>query len=220
MRRPPPPLYPIIVRLEGLACLVVGGGRVAARKVASLLVCGAEVTVIAPQVCEEIESLPVTVVRRSYQHGDVAGFRLVITATGRGEVDREVFEDSEAAGLMVNAADNIEACRFFLPSLLRRGPVTVAVSTAGTSPYLATWLRRRIAQVVGAEFAAVAALLGEARGALKAAGRTTESADWESLLNDEFAAIVAEGRLEEARERVETWVVRALASPSRSDNCD
>jgi siroheme synthase-like protein len=196
--------------LEGVACLVVGAGRVAARKAASLLETGALVTVIAPAACGEIERLPVSLLRREYKTGDVRRYRLAIAATGVAEVDRAVFRDGEAAGVLVNAADNMEACRFFVPSHLRRGPVSVAVSTAGTSPFLAAWLRRRIGETVGPEFATVAALLGEARQALKDAGRSTERADWSSLLDESLVSAVAAGRQADARRRAASWLAGEL----------
>jgi precorrin-2 dehydrogenase/sirohydrochlorin ferrochelatase len=207
---PPPTLLPISLRVKGLPCLVVGGGRVAARKVASLLECGAEVTVIAPEICAEIDQLSSRQIRRAYREGDAERYRLVITATGRPDVDRAVFRDGEATGVLVNAADDPDACRFYLPSLFRRGPVTIAVSTAGTSPFLAKWLGRRLAQVVGPEFAGVAVLLESARRELKRAGCPTESADWGSLLDDGLVTAVAAGRDVEARDRVKTWLEREL----------
>ena len=195
----PPTLFPIALRLEDVPCLVVGGGPVAARKAASLLVCGAQVTVIAPETCDEIAKLSLRTLQRAYEHGDVAPYRLVIAATGSAEVDLAVFRDAEEAGVLVNAADEPEACRFYLPSVLRRGPVTVAVSTGGTSPALAAWLRRRLAQVVGPEFAVVAALLARARKVLREQGHSTAGADWSSLLDDELPAAVAAGRDDAAR---------------------
>jgi len=206
-------MYPITLRLEGVPCLVVGGGRVAARKAASLLHCGALVTVIAPQSCAELEQLGAELVPRKYEKGDVDGFRLVIAATGVVEVDRAVWLDAERAGVPVNVVDDPEACRFFVPSVLRRGPVTVAVSTAGVSPFLAAWLRRRIAEVVGPELADVAELVGEARRALREAGRSTESADWGSLVDEDLISVVADDGEARARRRVEDWLAREIARP-------
>jgi len=202
----PPTLFPISLRVEGLPCLVVGGGRVAARKAVSLLECGAELTVVAPEICAQIEELPSRKIRRAYREGDAAPYRLVMAATGCPEVDRAVFRDGEATGALVNAADDVEACRFFLPSLLRRGPVTLAVSTGGTSPFLAKWLVQRLTPLVGPELAGVAALLGNAREVLKLAGHSTEGADWGLLLDDALVSALAAGREDEARERVKRWL--------------
>ena len=211
------PLYPLSLRVQDMACLVVGAGRVAPRKAASLLECGAEVTVLAPKVCAAVEELNVTIVRRRYERGDLAGYRLVLTATGVDEVDRAVFLEAEETGILVNAADNPQACRFILPAVLRQGPVTIAVSTGGASPYLAVFLRQRIREVVGSEFAALAALLADARQVLKASGRSTERADWGALVDEGLVSLLASGHMSQARDRVEMWLAVELAGIGGSE---
>ena len=122
----------------------------AARKAAELLRCGALVTVIAPEVCAAMAELTsLTIARRHYAAGDAAGYRLVLTATGIPDVDGAVFADAQAAGVWVNSADDVAHCTFILPSVHRDGPVSVAVSTGGTSPALARWLRARLAESTG-----------------------------------------------------------------------
>lgn len=180
----------------------------AARKVESLVTCGARVTVVAPQTVPAIDrraqaprdgSGTVTVERRPYRDGEAGQFRLVVTATGIPEVDRAVARDARAAGVWVNSADDAEACSFLLPSVHRQGPVTVAVSTGGASPALAAWLRRRLAREVGPDVAAMADLLEEARRAVRAEGRSTEGVDWRAILDGEFPELVAAGDLAGAR---------------------
>ncbi len=144
--------YPVSLDVTGRACLVVGGGRVAARKARTLLECGALVTVIAPALAPEMEALSDrldTVERRPYATGDAARFRLVVTATGLPEVDGAVHGDAETAGVWVNSADDRAHSSFILPAVHRDGPVTVAVSTSGLSPALASWLRDRLAAECG-----------------------------------------------------------------------
>ena len=115
----------------------------AARKVGGLLRCGARVTVIAPAFCDAMTQLtPLTLERRPYAPGDAAGYRLVVTATGIPAVDGAVYADAEAAGVWVNSADDVAHCTFILPSVHRDGPVSVAVSTGGTSPALAALAAR------------------------------------------------------------------------------
>ena len=141
------PLFPVGLVVAGRRCLVVGGGRIAARKVAQLVACGADVTVVAPDVVP-LAGRPARGRRRSAAAtgaGEAAGYRLVITATGDPAVDQAVFDDAEAAGVWVNAADDPARCSFTLPAVTRQGPVTVAVATDGTSPALAAWLRDRLA---------------------------------------------------------------------------
>lgn len=204
----PPAPYPVSLVLAGRRCLVVGGGQVAARKVAGLAGAGAHVTVVAPEVAAAIDGLgarplpgggTLAVERRPYRGGEAASYDVVLTATGRSEVDRQVAADAGAAGRFVNSADDPEACSFLLPAVHRQEPVTVAVSTGGASPALAAWLRRRIAPVVGPEVAVLARLLEECRRELHAEGRSTAEVDWAALLEGPLPDLVATGRLAEAR---------------------
>jgi siroheme synthase-like protein len=179
------PIYPVGLVLRDRPCLVVGGGRIASRKVEGLVACGARVTVIAPDVIEEITAQPdVVVVRRVYRDGDLRGFLLVITATGEPEVDGAVFADAERAGVWLNSADDPDHCSFILPAVLRREPVVVSVSTAGHSPALATWLRDRVAAVVGDDVGRLARRLSARRRAIHASGGTTEGMDWTPIIEE------------------------------------
>ena len=197
------PLYPVGLVVDGRRCLVVGGGRIAARKVSGLRSCGAIVHVIAPEVGDEIRAMPgVTFDERAYARGDAAGFRLVVTATGDLEVDQLVYEDADAAGIWVNSADDPDRCSFTLPATLRHGPLLVTVSTGGHSPALATWLRDRIGDRVGPEYEVLLELLSDARGEMQAAGRSTEGVDWHKALDSEMLELIRAGLVTEARERL------------------
>jgi siroheme synthase-like protein len=173
---------------------------VAARKTRGLLDCGAVVTVVAPEVCHAVERLaPLTIVRRAYVPGEAGDYRLVVTATGRATVDDAVYADAEAAGVWVNSADDGAHCTFILPSVHRDGPVTIAVSTGGSSPALASWLRTRLAAQCGPGLAELAGLLGQARQSLHDAGRSTEKVDWAGLLDGPLPGLVGAGDLDQAR---------------------
>src|SRR5690349_7151414 len=119
------PLYPVNLVVAGRACLVVGGGEVAARKVEGLVAAGATVTVVAPQIRPEIVALGVTAVARPYDRGDLEGMRLVLVATDDPAVTAQVHADAEEAGIWVNAADEPLHCTFTLPAVVRRGGLTV-----------------------------------------------------------------------------------------------
>ena len=136
---------------------------------------------------------------RPYRSGEAAGYRLVITATGDPDVDREVAKDAEAAGVWVNSADDADNCTFLLPAVHRDGDVTLAVSTGGASPALAGWLRDAAACAIGNEAGGMAVLLDEARRRLRAEGRSTESIDWSAILSGPFVDLVRSGRIDEAR---------------------
>ncbi|HTW99107.1 MAG TPA: bifunctional precorrin-2 dehydrogenase/sirohydrochlorin ferrochelatase [Acidimicrobiales bacterium] len=219
------PLYPVGLVLAGRAALVVGGGRPAARKVPGLLACGASVTVVAPRIDQEIAELeaaqatapaPATppgsrleLQRRPYRAGEVAGYALAIAATGSAEVDGAVFADGEAAGVLVNAADDAAHSSFVLPALWRRGAVSVAVSTDGTSPALAVWLRDRIAALLDPSIEELAQLLAATRRRIRAAGRSSEGLAWPALIDD-LAALLAAGSAPAARLAAERFVEEVL----------
>jgi precorrin-2 dehydrogenase / sirohydrochlorin ferrochelatase len=195
------PLYPVNLIVAGRRCLVVGGGRVALQKVQGLAEAGAEVTVVAPEVEPAIEPLA-TVERRPYRRGEVAGYRLAIAATGDPQVNQQVYDDGEAAGVWVNSADDPERCSVTLPAQLRRGRLTVTVSTAGHSPAVASWLRDRLAGDLGPEYDTLIGLLAEVRNEVRSAGRSTEGLDWRRALDSGILDLVRAGRLEDAKERV------------------
>ena len=194
--------YPVSLDVSGRPCLVVGGGPVAARKARALLECGATVTVVAPSLSSDMETLePLlhALDRRPYRSGDVSAFRLVVTATGMPDVDGTVFADAEAAGIWVNSADDPAHCSFIVPAVHRDDAVTVSVSTGGLSPALATWLRDRIAEGSGGSLGILARLLGEARGHLRAAGLPSDSVDWAALLDGPLPDLVRSGQMDNAR---------------------
>jgi siroheme synthase-like protein len=211
----PTPVYPVGLVVAGRRCLVVGGGKVAARKIRGLLQCGAAVTVVAPEaheaigvladegVISQIEGPPLDVQIRKYREGEAARFDLVFTATGDVDVDTKVHSDAEEAGVWVNSADDPAHSSFILPAVVRDGPVTVAVSTSGASPALATWLRDRLASYVQRGSGDLARLLNEARRRMKDSNIKTDVVDWKGLLNGPLPGVVAEGKLEEARKLIE-----------------
>ena len=196
--------YPVNLILDGRPCLVVGGGPVAARKVAGLVGCGAVVTVVAPEVDAELAADPrLSVLNRPYRRGEVAGYRLVIAATDDPAVNRQVFEDGEAAGVWVNSADDPVSCSFTLPSVVRQGAIMVTVATGGHSPALATWLRRHVEDELGEEYVVLLRLLSEERSSLKAEGRSTEGLDWLSALDSNMLDLIRAGQIGKARERLQ-----------------
>lgn len=141
-------LFPIFLKLTGRPCTVIGGGNLAESKVESLLAASGQVTVIAPQanpkLIELAEAGEVTWHRREYARGDLAGQFLVVTATNKPEVNRAVFAEAESTGVLINSVDDPPFCDFYFPSVVRRGDLQIAISTAGASPALAQRLRKEI----------------------------------------------------------------------------
>lgn len=197
--------YPVNLVVEGRPCLVVGGGRVAARKVEGLRSCGAVVHVVAPEVCHEIRSRDdVTFEERPYRASDLAECRLVVSATSSPEVNHAVYLDAEAAGVWVNGADDPENCTFTLPAIVRRGSLMLTVSTGGRSPALSSWLRRRMEAELGPEYEVLLDMLSDEREAIRAEGRSTEGLDWQKALDSDMLGLIRSGYLDDARERLHT----------------
>lgn len=199
------PLYPINLRIAGHRCLVVGAGSVAAQKIGGLLDCDAEVVVVAPEVLEPVEALAdrVEIIRRRYRPADLTGMRLVVAATGDGTLQAQILADGRAAGVLVNSADDPANCDFTLPSRVRRGPVLLTASTQGRSPALSTWLRRRLSQDYGPEIEVLCDLLAEARDEIRDQGLSSEGLAWQEALDSGMLELVREGRLVEAKERLQ-----------------
>jgi precorrin-2 dehydrogenase/sirohydrochlorin ferrochelatase len=195
--------YPVNLIVDGRPCLVVGGGDVAARKVAGLVACGARVTVVAPAIGDAIRREPGVAWReRPYQRADLEGQRLVIAATDDPEANAAVYRDAEAAGVWVNGADDPAHCSFTLPSVVRRGALQVAVSTGGRSPALARWLRERLESEIGPEYEVLLDLLADERQSIRASGHSTEELDWRSALDSDMLALIRSGDVPQARERL------------------
>lgn len=198
-----PPVYPVGLLIARQPCLVVGGGPVAARKIEGLARADAQVTVVAPRVDPDVERIAserdVAVERRPYRRGEAASYRLVFAATGIPEVDATVAADADAARVWVNSADDPAHCTFLLPAIHRDGSVTVAVSTGGASPALATWLRSQIAQALGERLGELAEVIADARRTIQESGRATGSVDWHTILSGPLLELVQAGHLDDAR---------------------
>ena len=167
------PLYLAALNLKGRRCLVVGGGEVGLEKVEGLLLCDADVTLIAPDAVAELSQYAdegsISWQRREYAGAaDLEGAFMVIAATSNSEVNIGVYEDAEARSMLVNVVDVPPLCNFILPAIVRSGPLAIAISTAGASPALAKRMKREIAESFGEPYARLAVMLNDARGWAKA----------------------------------------------------
>jgi len=180
--------FPIVVELSGRACVVIGGGQVAERKVDGLLAADAAVTVVSPTLTGALSALAregrFAHVGRRYRRGDLAGKVLAFVATGDRRVAAAVTREGRRRGVWVNAADDPAHCDFFLPSVIRRGRLLVAVATAGASPALARAVREEIERRVPAQYAALTETVAEVRRDLRARGTSPDAATWNRALAD------------------------------------
>ena len=177
----------------------------AERKADGLLAAGAEVHVVATEIRSAMNTLAglASLEQRPYRRGEAAGYWLVVAATGDPATNQAIYDDGEAARVWVNSADDPDRCSFILPAVARQGPVTVAVSTSGYSPALASWLKAHFAAQMGPELAELAQLLADMRARLKATGRSTEDVDWRSGIDWAMLDLIRDGRQAEAKERLE-----------------
>ncbi len=203
-KRELPAYYPIFLNINGKKCVVVGGGQVALRKVRILLEHGASVEVVSPDLCSELnliaESGEIDASRRHYQEGDLQGAVIAIAATDDNNTNLEVVKEARKRGVLVNVVDDAESSDFIAPSYMRRGDVTIAVSTAGRSPALARKIRTRLEKDFGDEYASLALLLDEVRTEIKRLGIKLDGDAWQEALDlDLLNDLLKRGNSEKAR---------------------
>ncbi len=159
--------YPAYLDLRGRPCVVIGGGEIAARKVASLLEAGARVTVVSPTLADALRESADTheIVHhcRAYRRGDLAGAWLAYAATDDEGVHAAIAAEATEARVFLNVVDRPRFCGFIVPAVVHRDPVTVAVSTGGASPALAKRLARELEGTIGPEWGMTARVLGALR---------------------------------------------------------
>lgn len=198
-----PVTYPVNLDLRGRRVLVVGAGPVSARKVAGLLHAGAVVTVVAPDAVAEIAGDPdVRWHQREYRRGEVASYRLAVTATNDPKVNAQVARDGEAANVFVNSADDPANCSFILPAVVTRGDLQLTASTNGRSPAFSQWVRRELEQRFTDVHARVLDVLSDVRDEAREQLGTSEIPEWADAIDDELFELVAAGRLDAARDRL------------------
>jgi precorrin-2 dehydrogenase/sirohydrochlorin ferrochelatase len=170
--------YPIFLRVEGRACIVVGGGSVAERKVASLRQAGAQVTVVSPRLTASLaaraESGEIGHRARCYQTGDLKGAFLAYAATNDEDVHAAVAREAEELGVPLNVVDRPRWCSFIVPAVMARGDLMVAVSTSGGSPALARRVRQDIERALGPEYERALAVLACLRRHLEGRGLSAD----------------------------------------------
>ncbi len=200
---------PLFLDLSDQPCLVIGGGAVAARKIQSLVDVGARVTVVAPllgaSAAELAERHGFEVALREFQETDVRGRLLVIAATGDAEVNRRAFAACRERRVLINTVDNPALCTAIFPSIVDRGPVTVAVSTGGASPTLARRIREQIETLLPAATGRLAEFLGGWRARVRAAVPDMDARRrlWENALDGNVPALIADGNEQAADAELE-----------------
>ena len=194
--------YPAFLNIEGKRCVVIGGGAVAEGKIAKLRDAGAKITVVSPQVTDGIQ----TAVQqghlewqaRKYQTGDLEGAFLGIATTDVRSVNEAISQEAEDLGVLLNVVDQPDQCSFIAPSIVNRGPVTVAISTGGASPALARKFREELTASRVLDWADLAGIMSQARKQIKKRGLALDPQRWQCCLTPDLLQLAQEGREEEA----------------------
>ena len=159
--------FPVFLDLKNRKCVVVGGGRVAERKIQNLRKAGAAVTVVSPRLTPALERLKETKGidhrRRAYKTGDLKAAFLAVAATDHRPTNEKVFREASARRIPVNAVDDPVHCTFIVPAVISRGDILIAISTGGRSPALAKALRKKLEREVGGEYSSLLKLIGAVR---------------------------------------------------------
>lgn len=180
--------YPINLNLENKKCVVVGGGKVALRKILTLLDCGAEVEVIAPEICEEIFQLADKIIlrREKYSAEKICGGVILIAATDDFELNKKILADGRRKNFLVNSVDG--GGDFNLPSRIERGDFLLTISTGGNSPAFAKFVRENLEQEFDKNFCAGLEIISRYRQEVKKILPSHEDRKifWRGILNQEL----------------------------------
>jgi len=196
--------YPIFLNISGKRCVVVGGGKVALRKVRMLLEYEARVEVISPELCSELKGLArdgkICALNREYQAGDLKGATIAIAATANSDINLKVLNEAQREAILVNVVDDPEISDFIVPAYVRRGVITIAVSTSGRSPALARKIRTRLEKEFGEEYAFLVHLIGEVRAEVKRQGIKVNGDAWQKAIDlDLLLELLRQGEREKAK---------------------
>ena len=202
-RMKPPKLFPMFLKLGARPCLVVGAGAIAESKIASLLEAGARVRVVAPEATEQVRSWAASKTiewhQRPFQPADLESMFLLIAATSSTELHERIYKEATQGGVLCNIVDVPALCDFYYPSVVQRGALQIAISTAGQSPALAQRLRKQLEDQFGPEYEEWLAQLGEARDKLRSANANPEQR--KRLLHEDASEEAFEAFLRNRRQK-------------------
>ena len=205
--------YPVFLDIAGKPVVVIGGGDIAYQKVVGLLKASAEVTVVSPELNQEMASLAqgggFRHIERDYEPGDLEGYALAFVATDDRAVNATVAAEGKERRVWVNAVDDPPYCDFIMPGIAQQGDLIVAVSTSGTSPAMARKMREEIETFLTEDYALMLELAAEVRAELREKGMLVDSEVWNKALDNDLRRLLAEGKRAEAKERL----LRSLSVP-------
>jgi precorrin-2 dehydrogenase/sirohydrochlorin ferrochelatase len=196
-----PKYYPIMLDVRDRPAIVIGGDRLAAEKATNLLACGARVTAISPEFGDELQALAeqrgVVLQTKSYEPSDLAGAFVVVAATSEPQLIEAIWRETQQRGQLVNIVDVPSHCNFILPSILRRGQLTIAVSTEGASPSLAKRIRQQLEGIFPSAYDIYMQLATVARTHMRRQGLTYDQRDnfFGDYFSSDILALLSEGKV-------------------------
>ena len=214
---------PIFMNVKGENCLVIGGGKIASRKVFMLLRAGAKVSVVSPELCQDLtirkDEGEINHINRLFEDGDLDNCKIIIAATDDEKINSHVSQLAKSKNIPVNVVDAPDLCSFIVPSIIDRNPVQIAISTGGASPVLARLLRSRLETFIPAAYGRLAKLVESYREKVKTKFSNTDEIRtfWEKILEGPVADNLIAGKDKVARELLETAVENAKAPADRGE---
>ncbi len=200
--------YPINLNLKGKKCVVIGGGKVAERKVGSLLACCANVLVVSLKLTKRLKRLlnqsRITHIRGNYRSQILKDAFLAIAATNKSDINFKVSQDAIRLNKLINVVDSPQRCNFFVPAVLRRGALTISISTSGRSPALARKIKQDLKNLYGREYAKFLALLGNLRPEIKAKYDSCAKRRlvWQRLVNSDILDLLKKNKIRSIKKRI------------------
>ncbi len=213
---------PVFLDIKDQHCIIVGGGKIAARKGKYLIKAKAKVTFIAPTLEDDLvaalEDNTLLHIAREYQQGDLDNAYLVIAATDNTTINQQIANDAKLANILVNVADKAEVGNFIIPSVIDRSPIQIALSTGGTSPVLSRLLKSRLESFIPASYGRLAQILGEYRDQVKARFAAKDRRlFWEKVIDGNVSERILSGNEKVAREILEQDINTGTISSQRGE---
>jgi uroporphyrin-III C-methyltransferase/precorrin-2 dehydrogenase/sirohydrochlorin ferrochelatase len=215
--------FPIFLDTTELQCLVVGAGEVAARKIELLLKTSAQITVVAPWVCDTVQKLAhegkLDLHVRSYKIEDLSNKRVVFVATDDTDLNAEIHDHARAQKVLVNVVDNTPLCEFITPSIVDRSPIIIAMSSGGVAPVLLRYLRQKLESVIPQKISLLGKFSEKFRDQVKSRFNsvTKRRYFWEDVLDGDIAEQVLQGNEQVAEKKLLEKMAADEHKPSKGE---
>lgn len=201
-------MYPVNLILDNKSCVVIGGGDVACRKIKGLIVAKAKVTVVSPELNEELLEMQndgqFTWLKRVYKNGDIKGYALAICATDDERINKAAAAEANREKILINVVDRLRLCDFAMPAVIRRGDLLITSSTNGKSPAMAREIRRELEKFIDKGYAPfiekMSVLRQEAMGVIPTFREREDF--WREVLNENILKLIREGKVKEAEDKI------------------